>query len=98
MKGFKEFILRGNVVDLAVAVVVGAAFTAIVTALVTDVIDPIIGVVFNASDLNKALIVRIPAIAGGSSGKLLIGAFIASAAAAYAGQLRDAHADLADPA
>ena len=41
-KGFRDFILRGNVVDLAVAVVIGAAFTGIVTALVSDLINPLI--------------------------------------------------------
>jgi len=43
MSGFKKFLLRGNVVDLAVAVVIGAAFGALVTALVKDLITPIIG-------------------------------------------------------
>lgn len=42
MKGFKQFMLRGNVLDLAVAVVMGAAFGAVITALVTDLITPII--------------------------------------------------------
>lgn len=42
MSGFKKFLLRGNVVDLAVAVVIGAAFGAVVTALVKDLITPII--------------------------------------------------------
>ena len=42
LKGFKDFILRGNVVDLAVAVVVGAAFTAIVTSFTKSVIEPLI--------------------------------------------------------
>lgn len=42
LKGFKEFLLRGNVVDLAVAVVVGTAFTAIVTAFTSNVINPLI--------------------------------------------------------
>ncbi|WP_328955469.1 large conductance mechanosensitive channel protein MscL [Kitasatospora purpeofusca] len=50
MKGFKEFLLRGNVVDLAVAVVIGAAFTSIVNAFVKGVINPIVGV-FGAKDL-----------------------------------------------
>ena len=45
IKEFREFISRGNVVDLAVAVVIGAAFTAIVTAVVTGLITPIIGMV-----------------------------------------------------
>ncbi|MFJ8433626.1 large conductance mechanosensitive channel protein MscL [Kitasatospora sp. NPDC094019] len=50
MKGFKEFLLRGNVVDLAVAVVIGAAFTGIVNAFVKGVINPIVGA-FGAKDL-----------------------------------------------
>jgi large conductance mechanosensitive channel len=45
MKGFKQFMLRGNVLDLAVAVVMGAAFGAVVTALVTDLITPIIAAI-----------------------------------------------------
>lgn len=44
LKGFRDFILRGNVVDLAVAVVIGGAFGKIVDALVKDVITPFIGV------------------------------------------------------
>lgn len=42
IKGFKEFILKGNVIDLAVAVVIGAAFSAVVNALVTNVLMPLI--------------------------------------------------------
>ncbi|ROP38596.1 large-conductance mechanosensitive channel protein MscL [Saccharothrix texasensis] len=42
IKGFKDFLMRGNVIDLAVAVVIGAAFTAIVTAFTTNLINPII--------------------------------------------------------
>jgi large conductance mechanosensitive channel len=45
LKGFKEFIMRGNVVDLAVAVVIGAAFGAVVTALVDDILTPIIAAI-----------------------------------------------------
>ena len=75
MKGFKEFLLRGNVIDLAVAVVIGAAFTAIVTAIVTNLINPLIGAVFNASSLDKALIVAIPTVSGGSA-NILFGAII----------------------
>ncbi len=47
---FKAFLLRGNVVDLAVAVVIGAAFGAVVTALVRDLITPLIAAVFGAPD------------------------------------------------
>ena len=42
LKGFKDFIMQGNVIDLAVAVVIGAAFTAIVDAFTTAIINPII--------------------------------------------------------
>ena len=42
LKGFKDFILRGNVIDLAVAVVIGAAFTAIVTSFADNLINPLI--------------------------------------------------------
>ncbi|GLW55393.1 large conductance mechanosensitive channel protein MscL [Kitasatospora phosalacinea] len=50
MKGFKEFLLRGNVVDLAVAVVIGAAFTSVVNAFVKGVINPLVGL-FGTKDL-----------------------------------------------
>lgn len=77
MKGFREFILRGNVVDLAVAVVIGTAFTAIVTSIVTNIFTPLIGALFNAKSLNKALIVEIPTASGGAA-PLMFGAVLAS--------------------
>jgi large conductance mechanosensitive channel len=67
LTGFREFILRGNVIDLAVAVVIGAAFTAVVTAIVTAVINPLIGALFSAESLAEALPVRIPTLAGGET-------------------------------
>jgi large conductance mechanosensitive channel len=69
MKGFKEFILRGNVMDLAVAVVIGAAFTAVVTALVKDLLTPLIAAVAGAPDFSG-----IAFEVNGS--KLLIGDFL----------------------
>src|SRR5260370_16689519 len=48
--GFKQFILRGNVVDLAVGVVIGAAFGTIITALVKDIINPIIALLVGKPD------------------------------------------------
>ena len=51
LKGFKEFIMRGNVVDLAVAVVIGAAFGRIVTALVNGLINPLVAAIFGKPDL-----------------------------------------------
>jgi large conductance mechanosensitive channel len=50
MKGFKAFLLRGNVVDLAVAVVIGAAFTAVVTAFAGAFITPLIALIFGQHD------------------------------------------------
>ena len=53
LKGFRDFILRGNVVDLAVAVIIGAAFGAIVTSLVGDIIMPIIGSITGGLDFSN---------------------------------------------
>jgi large conductance mechanosensitive channel len=49
LKDFKQFLLRGNVVDLAVGIVIGGAFGALVTALVRDFITPLIGAIFGTS-------------------------------------------------
>lgn len=53
LAGFKNFILRGNVVDLAVAVVIGAAFTTVVTALVNGLINPLIAAIAGQQDLSQ---------------------------------------------
>jgi large conductance mechanosensitive channel len=53
LKGFKEFIMRGNVVDLAVAVVIGAAFGAVVNALVKDIITPLIAAIGGKPDFSQ---------------------------------------------
>ena len=50
LKGFRDFIARGNVIDLAVGIVIGAAFTALVNAFVVNLINPIIGL-FTGKDL-----------------------------------------------
>lgn len=50
---FKAFIARGNVLDLAVGVVIGAAFTAIVTSLVDDLINPVIGLIVGGIDFSS---------------------------------------------
>jgi large conductance mechanosensitive channel len=52
LKGFKEFIMRGNVVDLAVAVVIGAAFGKIVSAIVDGLINPLIAAIFGKTDIS----------------------------------------------
>ena len=55
LRGFKEFIMRGNVIDLAVAVVIGAAFGKIVNALVNGLINPIIAAIFGKTDLTGVM-------------------------------------------
>jgi len=59
VKEFKEFVMRGNVVDLAVGVIIGAAFGKIVTSLVTDVLMPPIGYVLGGIDFNDKKVVLI---------------------------------------
>ncbi|WP_430647744.1 large conductance mechanosensitive channel protein MscL [Agromyces sp. GXS1127] len=59
LKGFKEFILRGNVIDLAVAVVIGAAFTAVVNSIVNNLFNPLIGALFRADSLDSAFVWEI---------------------------------------
>lgn len=61
LQGFKEFITRGNVIDLAVAVIIGAAFTAIVTAVVDHIINPLIGALVPSGDLS-AWTITIPGV------------------------------------
>jgi large conductance mechanosensitive channel len=53
LKEFRQFVLRGNVVDLAVAVVIGAAFTAVVTALVADLLTPLIAAMFGSANFKS---------------------------------------------
>lgn len=53
LKGFRDFILRGNVVDLAVAVLIGAAFGQITTALTSDVITPFISAIIGSADFSN---------------------------------------------
>ena len=78
MKGFRDFILRGNVIDLAVAVVIGAAFTAIVNSVVNAVINPAIGALFRADSLDTALGWTIPTTDGGET-TMYFGAVIGAA-------------------
>ena len=54
---FKDFIAKGNVMDLAVGIIIGAAFTAIVTSLVSDLINPVIGLVLGGVDFTSMYVV-----------------------------------------
>ncbi len=56
LKGFRDFILRGNVVDLAVAVILGAAFNAIVASLVGDVLNPLIAATIGKPDFSSVIL------------------------------------------
>jgi large conductance mechanosensitive channel len=56
LKGFRDFVLRGNVVDLAVAVIIGAAFNAIVTSLVKDVLTQLIAAVVGKPDFSGVVV------------------------------------------
>lgn len=53
LKGFRQFILRGNVVDLAIAVVIGVAFNAVVQALVRDIVTPLIAAIAGKPDFSR---------------------------------------------
>jgi large conductance mechanosensitive channel len=69
MKGFKQFLLRGNVLDLAVAVLMGAAFGAVITALVKDLITPLIAAIVGQPDFS-AIAFTV------NNSKFLVGDFI----------------------
>jgi large conductance mechanosensitive channel len=56
LKGFRDFVLRGNVLDLAVGVIIGAAFGAIVTSLVENIITPLIGAIFGQPDFSSIVL------------------------------------------
>jgi large conductance mechanosensitive channel len=82
-KEFKAFIARGNVLDLAVAVIIGAAFATIVASLTGDVIMPIIGAIFGGADFsNYFILLSVPA---GYDGSLTDYAALKEAGAAVIG-------------
>ena len=58
LKEFKEFIMRGNVMDMAVGIIIGAAFSAIVNSLVKDIITPVIGLIFKADFTNMFVVLK----------------------------------------
>jgi len=83
LKEFKAFIMRGNVIDLAVGVVVGAAFTAIVASMVEDLINPIIGILLGGIDFSNLFVVlfgerrpSLDATRDGGASVLALGKFL----------------------
>jgi large conductance mechanosensitive channel len=79
LKGFKDFVARGNVVDLAVGVIIGAAFGAVVDSLVKDLITPIIGMAGGQPDFSA---IKLGSIQVGNFINALI-AFLIKAAGLY---------------
>ncbi|MEV8145763.1 large conductance mechanosensitive channel protein MscL [Specibacter sp. NPDC078709] len=59
LKGFRDFIMKGNVVDLAVAVVIGAAFGAVVNSLVENILMPLIAAIFGSADFDSFALLTI---------------------------------------
>jgi large conductance mechanosensitive channel len=82
LKGFKDFLLRGNVVDLAVAVVVGSAFTAVVNAFATDFLTPLIGLVSGGGQFGGSFTVHGQVFRWGAFVSQLI-TFVLTAAVVY---------------
>ncbi len=70
LQEFKTFAMRGNVVDLAVGVVIGGAFGGIVTSLVGDLIMPVVGILTGGIDFSKAALVLKEGIAASPDGKV----------------------------
>ena len=75
---FKEFISRGNVMDLAVGVIIGSAFTAIVNSLVNDMLMPVIGLISGGRDFTGLKLVLTPAVADTPEVALCYGSFLQS--------------------
>lgn len=83
VKEFKSFIMRGNVIDLAVGVVLGVAFTAIVTSVVEDLLNPIVGILMGGIDFSNLFIVlfgerraSLEATRQGGASVIAIGSFL----------------------
>ena len=76
IKGFKEFIFRGNVVELAVAVIIGGAFGAIIKSLVEDVFTPLIGMVVGKPDFSSIVVGGTLGADGKMAGGIMLGNFL----------------------
>ncbi len=76
IKEFKEFISRGNVMDLAVGIIIGGAFTTIVNSLVKDVLMPFIGLLIGNINFSNLKIVLTPAAGDKAESAILYGSFI----------------------
>lgn len=77
LNGFKEFITRGNVLDLAIGIIIGSAFTAIVTALTGSILMPLVAWLFGAPDV-EGFSFPLPSLWGGNSTEFPIGLLLQS--------------------
>jgi large conductance mechanosensitive channel len=80
VREFRDFVLRGNVLDLAVGIVIGAAFTAIVNSLVADILTPIIGILFSTDFSTLAVTINESTITYGNFLNALISFLLVAAA------------------
>ncbi len=78
IKEFREFISRGSVIDLAVGIIIGSAFTAIVNSLVADIIMPILGLILSGVDFSEIVIVLREATETSEAVTINIGLFLNS--------------------
>ena len=89
---FKDFIAKGNVMDLAVGIIIGAAFTAIVSSLVNDLINPVIGLILGGIDFTSMYIVLSGNVAEGvglDAARVLLGVGLEHVHDAFAGDGAD---------
>jgi large conductance mechanosensitive channel len=83
MKEFKSFAMRGNVLDLAVAVIIGGAFGKIITSFVNDVLMPPIGLLLGGADFSKLRIILKPAVDAVTNGDEVVTPAIAEVSVRY---------------
>lgn len=77
LNGFKDFITRGNVLDLAIGIIIGAAFTAIVTALTSSILMPLVAWLFGAPNV-EGFAIDLPSLRGGAPTEFPIGLLLQS--------------------
>lgn len=78
LKEFKEFAFKGNVIDLAVGVIIGGAFGKIVTSLVNDILMPILGILLGGINFKDLKYVIVPASGDAAESAILYGSFMQS--------------------
>jgi large conductance mechanosensitive channel len=78
LKEFKKFVMRGNVIDLAVGVIIGGAFGKIVTSLVNDIIMPLLGLILGKVNFTNLKFIIVPATEASEEAAIKYGAFLQS--------------------